>query len=201
MILVLSVTALRICWGLMWKLGRGWWFCTIKTITVKPSWIAIPTFNTAAQTLRPLGLDSGTSTNRGAEMMSTSWMLAQTSYMPYVGGVIKIESTRGVQATRMIRSMASSLPTPRKMLAGVILFSLEFSFLRHCQKPLELIYIHWIHILLQSVPKVRDGLLQVALVRARVAFQLRLGKRVVLVQRRSETVLIRVQQDTWLPHP
>ncbi len=73
-------------------------------------------------------LTSGTRTSKdsfkGTDTMPISFTLAETLYMPYVGGVMRILSLPGIQKTLIKRSMASSLPTPMKIWLG--LHPLEF---------------------------------------------------------------------------
>lgn len=56
---------------------------------------------------------SGTSTT------STSLIAADTLYIPYVGVQIMSFSLAGLQNTRIMASIASSLPTPQNRLSGV----------------------------------------------------------------------------------
>ena len=62
---------------------------------------------------------SGKSTSnsgvRGADLISTSLIFAHTLYMPYVGGVISALSALGLQNILNSMSIASSLPTPKKI--------------------------------------------------------------------------------------
>lgn len=138
-------------------------------------------------------------------MMFTSWMLAHTWYIPYVGGVIKIESTRGVHATRMTKSIASSLPTPRKMLLVCTLLSPALAFLndRNTPKRCQNRYIAtlcakavWQQNRARS-PEISKRLLQLALVWVWVSFKDLLAQCMVRIQWWTETVLIRIQQHTY----
>lgn len=71
-------------------------------------------------TLSPWGFVSGVFSFNGTATIFTSWICAQTEYIPYVAGVMRISSWLGVQQIRIKRSIASSLPTPRNTFFGSI---------------------------------------------------------------------------------
>jgi len=56
----------------------------------------------------------------GTSTMPTSLIFAQTLYIPYVGGVVIIASSPGLQKILISKSIASSLPTPTKIFLDPI---------------------------------------------------------------------------------
>ena len=69
----------------------------------------------------------------GALKISTSLTCAETAYMPYVGGQVRIWSMPGRQKHRRRASMASSLPTPTKRCSGVSVLVVWLWVLRKLQ--------------------------------------------------------------------
>ena len=60
---------------------------------------------------------------RGTWTTETSLICADTPYMPYVGGHVRILSLPGTQKQRRRLSIASSDPTPTNKLSGVSVLS------------------------------------------------------------------------------
>ncbi len=71
---------------------------------------------------------------RGTFTREMSFTCADTLYMPYVGGQVRILSLPGTQKARIKASIASSEPTPQKRWAGVMFLEVWVWVLRRLQK-------------------------------------------------------------------
>ena len=72
--------------------------------------------------------------NKGTETMEMSFMHADTLYIPYVGGQVRIEEVPGMQKQRSMASIASSEPTPTNRFEGVRVLEVWVFVLRRAQR-------------------------------------------------------------------